>query len=692
MKRRLIASAATLAASCVVLSASSASAQTSWRAIDLDAQPSETPEMVCLLHEGAPGGPGQLRIDAAARGQLFAPDADRTAVKLRAAPAASGLDPDTLAAWNAMLASADRAICGASLDACIPRVELESSTTLHLVCARNTSSRPGNGKVLVARLHDEAETPRAVRQVALQGSVVRFELGHGAAEGASLHVRVAGGHYRPGPASSPVGARFPVHAEPLCRVMTAELPAPALAPAGGRLRVEMAAEGREQLLCEEPVAGAFALEVPPTTPSERRRLRVRTQNGERTGAVLEAGWVSTWPPERLSLRPTRISFTWEAPCEYPANACPAATLPEAGMECTAEALPPSDRKALADHGRRLSCAYSCTAAPGTERPVRWPAKIEMRDPDAVVDWSARLVEAGQTLRAYLPAEERSFPVRFDWPDTSDELLERPGDRIRYVEVKTPAGRTHRIAPRQGARVTIPDGRCGDTFASQVVGDRAFAEDTARIEDGWLVIPDPARTADGLRVGGMIGGGFMLPSSRMGLGGPDGLEARAYGTAQLAFRIQPEPHVASALEPRAYELHLSYVIAQQPYFPVHAPDARIEDDAEYLPFNRWALEVVPLWQLGQRTQLGVGMGMGLGFPVRTRDEAAVGKSRLFWIPVTALARVQVSHAFSVEGSFRMMGPEKVYRYEPSPWFAGTPERTQDTTWSGMLGLVGLRLWL
>jgi hypothetical protein len=308
-------------------------------------------------------------------------------------------------------------------------------------------------------------------------------------------------------------------------------------------------------------------------------------------------------------------------------------------------------------------------------------------------WDGRLEAVGQVLHSYVPQESRSFPVRFAWEQRSDALLKRSGDRIRLVEVMTPTAVVHRLEPRDGRWVTLPGARCGDTFDSRVVGDRKFEVDTARIEDGWLVIPEVKDSADPLQVGGMIGGGFIVPASRVGLPGPSGLEARAYGTAQLGFRLQPDPRVdKSALVPRAYELQLSYVIAQQPFFPLHAPDEAVEEDAEYLAFNRWVLEAMPMWQLGQRTQLGAGMGVGLGFPVRKVDEPAVGKSRLFFVPLTVLGRIQVSRALSIEGSFRVVGPEKVYRYEPSLFFAGTPERTEETLWSVMLGLVGVRVLL
>jgi hypothetical protein len=61
-------------------------------------------------------------------------------------------------------------------------------------------------------------------------------------------------------------------------------------------------------------------------------------------------------------------------------------------------------------------------------------------------------------------------------------------------------------------------------------------------------------------------------------------------------------------------------------------------------------------------------------------------------LSVLGRVQLTRAVSLEGSFRVVGPEKVYRYEPSPFFAGTPERTDETLWSGMLGVLGVRVML
>jgi hypothetical protein len=119
---------------------------------------------------------------------------------------------------------------------------------------------------------------------------------------------------------------------------------------------------------------------------------------------------------------------------------------------------------------------------------------------------------------------------------------------------------------------------------------------------------------------------------------------------------------------------------------------VQSKAEYAAFNRYVFEVVPVWQLGERTQLGLGAGMGLGFPVRTIDEPRVGESRLFVVPFTALGRFHVSKAVALEGTFRLLGPEHVYGYTPSPFFAGTPVRSSDTLWSTMLGLVGIRFWL
>jgi hypothetical protein len=308
-------------------------------------------------------------------------------------------------------------------------------------------------------------------------------------------------------------------------------------------------------------------------------------------------------------------------------------------------------------------------------------------------WTSRLETAGQVLSSYVAEDIRAFPLRFAWEDTSQALLERPGDRIRFVQITTPSGLVHRIEPRDGGWVTLPGARCGDTFESRVIGDRKFDPALARIENGWLVIPDVKDSADPLQVGAMLGGGFIIPSTRAGLPGPKGLEARAYGEAQIGLRLQPDPHVESSFwVPRAYELHLSYVIAQQPFFPLHVASKETDDQATYLAFNRWVLEAVPMWQLGQRTQLGLGMGLGLGFPVLTEDEAALGGSRIFFVPLIAQGRIRISRVFSFEGTLRIVGPERVYRYEPAPHFAGSPTRTTETTWSAMLGLVGLRALL
>ena len=694
MIRRAMHPTAAMASALLLLFAGEARAQQRTFALDLSTGSDPAPEFVCVLHHGTPLAQDQIRLDPASKQQWLNADQGRSTVTVRADQAPAGVAPETLAGWRAMQPASSGAVCGADQSACVARFDLADEKASHVVCARNAPGPTRNGKVLVVDVRDATETSRAIERVSVEGSVVRFDI-TGAAVDATLHARVIGGHYRPGPAVLPIGQRFALRPEPRCHTRVIDLPARTVGMTEGRqLHVTVSRQGQVAAQCTRLASSSFAVALAEGDVGAANALRVALRAGPLdAGAAFEATWATAAPPERLVLHPTEISFSWDAPCEYAERVCPSASLPEVGLTCTAEPVPPSDRKGEAPRASGLSCAYRCVPTGGAAWRVAWPAKVAFRAPDPSVGWTAQLDAAGQTLHTYLPDATRSFPVRFAWEDRSEALLSRPGDRIRYVEVTTPKGLTHRIEPRDGQRITLPAARCGDTFDARVVGDRKFADDTARIEDGWLVIPDLRESAHALQVGGMLGGGFILPASRFGLSGPSGLEARAYGTAQLAFRLQPDPHVeGSFFEPRAYELQLSYVIAQQPYFPVHAPDEEMDENAEYLAFNRWALEAMPLWQLGQRTQLGVGMGVGLGFPVRTKDEPAVGKSRLFFIPLTALGRIQITRAVSIEGSFRLVGPEKVYRYEPSPLFAGTPVRTEDTLWSGMLGLVGVRVWL
>ncbi len=660
----------------LVLAAGEANAQSRAYALDVDTGPGGQPEFVCVVHHG-PAATGQLRLDASVREQLLVVDGGTATLRPGAVP--SGVAEDTAAAWQAMQGGA---ACGADQPACVARLHLPAEGG-SLVCARNAPWVGSTGKVLVVEFGDEGAV-RAVEAVRFDGGVVRVTVAparedkaaRGAVQEEGVRARVAGGHFVPGPSEAAIGHRVGLRPVPRCHERTLALPKSST----GAVEVNISRNGQLVSTCQRPATTVVSVAVSDAPPGTETLLRAFFGNR----SIGEASWSSVQAPEPIVVRPRQVEFTWSAPCEYPYAYCPDVDIRGAGATCISELAPPDGRKT----DGALTCVYRCEA-----RSISLPATLAFHAPDRAVSWSARLESSGQVLRAHVPAASRSFPVRFAWSERSEALLARPGDRIRLIEVTTPKGVVHRIEPRDGLRVTLPGARCGDTFDSRVIGDRKYEVDTARIERGWLVIPDPKASVDPLQVGGMIGGGFLLPASRFGLGGPAGLEARSYGTAQLAFRYQRDPHVESSVfEPRGYELHLSYVIAQQPFFPVHVADELVEDEAEYLAFNRWMLEAVPLWQLGQRTQLGLGMGLGLGFPVRTDDVDAVGPSRLFFIPLSALGRVQLTRVVSLEGSFRVVGPEKVYRYEPSPFFAGTPERTDETLWSGMLGVLGVRVML
>ncbi len=661
----------------LVLAAGEANAQSRAFAFDIHTGPGAPPEFVCVVHHG-PALPGQLHLEASTREQLLVTEGGAATLRSGAVP--SAVAEDTVAAWRAMQSVA---ACGADQPSCVARLQLSAGTGGSLACARNAPWVAPTGKVLVVEVGGEGAA-RGVEAVGLEGAVVRVTVGPAqepkAARGVpvdeGVRARVVGGHFEPGPSEAAIGHRVALRPVPRCQERTITLPRTSVE----RVEISVSRNGQPMSTCRRPVSSSIAVAVPDAPPGTETSLRVSAGKND----IGEASWASVRPPEPIRVSPRQIQFTWSAPCEYPYVSCPDVDIRGAGATCVSELVPPDGRKT----DGALTCAYRCEAPS-----ISLPATVAFHAPDRAVSWSAKLESAGQVLRAHLPESSRSFPVRFAWSERSEALLTRPGDRIRLVEVTTPKGVVHRIEPRDGLRVTLPGARCGDTFDSRVIGDRKYEVDTARIERGWLVIPDPKASADPLQVGGLIGGGFLLPASRFGLGGPAGLEARSYGTAQLAFRYQRDPHVeSSAFEPRGYELHLSYVIAQQPFFPVHVADEHVEDDAEYLPFNRWMLEALPLWQLGQRTQLGLGMGLGLGFPVRTDDVDAVGPSRLFFIPLSVLGRVQLTRVVSLEGSFRVVGPEKVYRYEPSPFFAGTPERTDETLWSGMLGVLGVRVML
>jgi len=335
MTHRAAPFTASWVAAAVVLAPASAVAEPGWHAMDLVTPVEEAPEYVCVVHRGAPTGKGQLRLDDAAVSKLLSAEAGGKAVTVREAPSSAAVAPETRAAWQAMQGSSGHGPCGSEQPSCAARFGLKTGVPQHVACARNAPGPPRNGKVLVVEVEDEADQPRPVEQVILDGVRVRIELGGTPAPEARLGVRIAGGHYFPGPASHRVGRRYTLRPEPRCREWQVHIPQPALPHGGlGDMQVFQSDGAEEQPLCQHPASTSFSVALPTSAPARGQRIRVELASTTNLAPLVFAGErTQPAPPGPIALQPEVVTFHWDAPCEYASEQCPRARIPAAGMRC-----------------------------------------------------------------------------------------------------------------------------------------------------------------------------------------------------------------------------------------------------------------------------------------------------------------------------------------------------------------------
>ncbi len=510
--------------------------------------------------------------------------------------------------------------------ACTPRVELPLATQqadqLWVACTTDSllSERAAKQpRVLVLMLEHLEGSPPMLESLKLTGGVVTIGVG---AELARIVVtaRSLGGHYRAhtrayrAEEGSDANKLILLPIAPRCHEFEIELPGVRLRESD-RERLELRAEGRvlEPETCVGALRGSARMRVllPRADDAGRLEIELRPSEDERpTATRFAAAWDSAWPEGELVLDPHQIGFVWSPPaCVWPSGTCPAATI-EGGIDCSATPL---------DDG---TCQYLC---PGDGESSEWveltpPLAVTFRREDPDQRWTEILQRPGQTLAAYVPADQIYLGG-----DLSSWRTNVPGSGIDYVELYGSDGSVRRYAVDgvDDLRILAPGASC-DPLRYRLVGERSFKEGSAAVDDGEVQFGEVHRTARLLTFNIMLaqGGGPAIP-----LGAPDTLPNPVFFAAigQLSANFRPrDPRFARV----AYELRIGGTLGQWGSF---GPGSIGEDPRRISSKVAWArllfepavvIDVLPV------LAFSAGVGIGSSWPIRSSILPETG--RFTWI--------------------------------------------------------------
>ncbi len=472
----------------------------------------------------------------------------------------------------------------------------------------------------------------------------------------------------------------------------------------GKAPVKVEAEFREadqsvfKCAAEVDKRGRFDMFLPYRSDEKKSIAVTAGEKGDRNLAVYEAQWFENVPPKSFSTRMTKLSFAWRRHCLYPKGEnrgkrpnrqakdnCPAASLPKVGLDC----------KADFDH-RTNSCRYICDVdkyGRNSALSARFeiPTDVVFTRPGTTDTWTETLNYVGQELFGYVAPEERQLIVDFSlWEaDDLEKLTRTVGDRIDYIEVRSPKGDLHRLKFRNTGeqRVKVPWVRCDDVLAYRIVGRRTYKEDTLLVEDGRIKLPPPEETARKVGWVLMTGGGYNTAHHEKSEKDGSTFKGFGHGWIQLGFPLRPVGLKLGKV-PIWFDLVGVHASITTKYYQSVVPQT---DETDYYKkrkvlFARWILGSDLKLSLSDAVFFGLGLGYGLGHVVRAENRKEVGSVDLFFALWNDLT-VQLTERLSLIFVLRLHIDEET-RYWQTDYF-GTPTKREETLFPTVFLEAGIR---
>ncbi len=346
-------------------------------------------------------------------------------------------------------------------------------------------------------------------------------------------------------------------------------------------------------------------------------LDVIVYNGKGTGGKITlndcghtfaASFTGPAPPKQIELEAKGFWFQWTRNC-LARRTCPRRPVligQSASCELLEEGRPvgEGERPKLKGTMRdQQTCDYSCTGD------TRFPATVQMSFSQASVtrSWTENLGVPGQKLSGYIPEEQRRIALAWRWSESRSKRVDRTADEIRYVELRTPEGRLHRIH-HDTAQVRIPELDCGDYVSYRYVGTRAFDEELVPVgEGGAVLLKDPKESRiDNFRLGAVLGGGVRHTTGTTDVNwGPQ-------GDVEVVAVIR---HLRDLFEWSSvaldFEVRVGAVLSDHPYCSRFTGDAKGKacqrSDWERMPYWRFPMTGGLNLHLPARFTVGWGLG-------------------------------------------------------------------------------------
>ncbi len=592
---------------------------------------------------------------------------------------------------------------------CSPEFHLETADQkkhYFIECTGNSADRKINNRIVILRVYgvstknEDMLTQPYITDVSLNKNKVTFNLNYikSAAEMRTYAV-IAGGHY----AESEVRAienkkaRLPLISR--CQVHELILPSYAGSAAAS---VWLSADPEDKIgkrVCDQIEVGpnrSIRVGLPYERHNQRRTVWVETGSGDKHNFQSYSGqWYDFAPPPFIKLRQKSISFQWKRHCMYPGAKkhitewlmCPDVTLVEGDQDkCALQ---------IADN-RSGICYYRCEPKSHTfdlEAHVRFTGNKELGLENLA--WTEELRYGNQVLDGYVPLDRRHVMLDFHkWNEggwSPALLVGRRAAGIHKIQFLGASGKPFYYVFEKGSNTKIPDevsidmagAECGHVVSYRFIGDRTYAESSASIQNGRLVLESPKGAEEEWKFR-VYGGGAAQYSVYSSDEFSDPWKLAVMLTGAVHWR--PITEVAWAVEGR-----YSFMFGAQNYYPLRLPSrdgqTRVAQNVWYV---RHIVDGAALYVLVNNDSgelaLGGGPGIIFGSPLWFADS-----SRVSDLDVSASAllllqgRLKSIPRWTLEGGARMLFFDDVYAHDTD--FVGG---SRGNSLGGVRGIFELRL--
>ena len=536
-----------------------------------------------------------------------------------------------------------------------PLIEKASSRAtegLSLWCKRNEEGDPAsdikNTLILLLQIAPDGDIEQVIEDLTFRRDLITVQFRRKLGNFKDKRLEILGGSYLETDRVFPIGGshRVVLPIYPRCGKHEVKLMPMKTLVRNKRVSVtvEFKDRGSNDAQCcnvEVDAKGRFETYVPYAANRDGRERKTLTCTVKERGArapdraVFEAEWYETMPPKVIRTHMSQVSFYWRRHCLYPQETgaagnrgfgggrarCPDAALSEVGLDCRARF-----------NRRDNTCLYVCGGDKGREKvSARFhiPTAVTFSRPGTTDTWSESLRYVGQTLSGYVRPEDRQLAVDFSaWnADDPQSLTRVPGDRIDYIQVRSPKGDVHRIKVRQTGeqRVKVPWVRCEDVLAYRNVGRRTYREDTLLVEDGGIALPHPERTAQKWGWALMTGGGYNTSWTKKDDRSP--FSRNPHGWIKAALTYRPIGRTLGRL-PLWFEVASINASVSSKRYRTTVPSSvnnlnEKKNKTDAVVFARWMIGSEAMLTLARTVATGIGVGWMLGHAVQAKDGKKIG---------------------------------------------------------------------